>query len=593
MVINNNLMADNANRFLAINSNNQASSMEKLSSGLRINRAGDDAAGLAISEKMRNQINGLDQASRNAQDGISLIQTAEGALAESQQMLQRMRELSIQSMNDTYTDSDREKIDLEVQQLLQEIDGVADKTEFNEQKLLAGDKADSSSATTASADANDGLAVASMDGVARTAAAPVSTAGDTEFAAITAWFDDTRDAVVSAMNNVFSGMGDTYSGSFDDVKAALTEMRNNPDDYSDDYYTKSIEEQLAEYDSVNQTAIRSKYEDGIKDLQSEPLIESSIVDITALETAISNYGTAMANSSSGDSGNTGGTGGTDSSTDSTTGTTQTTQQKIEALITEQKDLISDKISELEDIKADTSKTTEEIALASNLLNAWTTLQNALNEMDSWTDLPDNYNSMTLEQKAQYYDDVKADSVAGRNYDPTNTTAVYALSYINANSPNDETVASFNSIAQTIEALEGAEFDQEIEGTRTFEFHVGANQNQKISVDITAMGVVALGLEEVNMSTKEAASASLASIDSAIEQISEQRAILGAVQNRLEHTIKNVDNTAENLQTAESNIRDTDMADEMVDLTKYNILSQASQSMLAQANQVPLQVLQLL
>ncbi len=105
--------------------------------------------------------------------------------------------------------------------------------------------------------------------------------------------------------------------------------------------------------------------------------------------------------------------------------------------------------------------------------------------------------------------------------------------------------------------------------------------------------MSLGLDEVNMSTKEGASASLALIDSAIESVSEQRAVLGAVQNRLEHTIKNVDNTAENLQTAESNIRDTDMADEMVTLTKYNILSQASQSMLAQANQVPQQVLQLL
>ncbi len=139
MVINNNLMALNANRNLGINSSGQAGSMEKLSSGLRINRAGDDAAGLAISEKMRNQIKGLAQASRNAQDGISLIQTAEGALGETHEMLQRMRELSIQSLNDTYTADDRAKIDLEVQQLLDEIDEIAIKTEFNEQKLLAGE----------------------------------------------------------------------------------------------------------------------------------------------------------------------------------------------------------------------------------------------------------------------------------------------------------------------------------------------------------------------------------------------------------------------------------------------------------------------
>ncbi len=131
-------MAYNANRNLGINSTQQASSMEKLSSGLRINRAGDDAAGLAISEKMRSQIRGLEQASRNAQDGISLIQTAEGALGETQEMLQRARELAVQALNDTYTESDREKLDLEVQQLLEEIDGIADKTEFNDLKLLSG-----------------------------------------------------------------------------------------------------------------------------------------------------------------------------------------------------------------------------------------------------------------------------------------------------------------------------------------------------------------------------------------------------------------------------------------------------------------------
>ncbi|OON92633.1 MAG: hypothetical protein ATN33_06945 [Epulopiscium sp. Nele67-Bin001] len=148
MVINNNLMASNANRFFGINSSGQAGSMEKLSSGMRINRAGDDAAGLAISEKMRNQIKGLGQASRNAQDGISLIQTAEGALGESHEMLQRMRELSIQALNDTYTASDREKIDLEMQELLDEIDGIAVKTEFNEQKLLAGEGGLEEAATT-------------------------------------------------------------------------------------------------------------------------------------------------------------------------------------------------------------------------------------------------------------------------------------------------------------------------------------------------------------------------------------------------------------------------------------------------------------
>jgi len=138
MRINNNIMALNAHRQLAINQSNSAKSMEKLSSGYRINRAGDDAAGLAISEKMRAQIRGLKQASRNAQDGISLIQTAEGALNESHAILQRMRELAVQSANDTNVDDDREALQKEVQALIDELDRIGNNTEFNTQKLLDG-----------------------------------------------------------------------------------------------------------------------------------------------------------------------------------------------------------------------------------------------------------------------------------------------------------------------------------------------------------------------------------------------------------------------------------------------------------------------
>jgi flagellin len=138
MIINNNMQAINAHRQLGINATGQSKSIEKLSSGLRINRAGDDAAGLSISEKMRAQIRGLNQASRNAQDGISLIQTAEGALNETHAILQRMRELAVQAANDTYVANDRSYIKAEIAQLAAEIDRIASTTEFNTQKLLDG-----------------------------------------------------------------------------------------------------------------------------------------------------------------------------------------------------------------------------------------------------------------------------------------------------------------------------------------------------------------------------------------------------------------------------------------------------------------------
>lgn len=138
MRINNNLMAMNAHRSLTVNTNNQTKSLEKLSSGLRINRAGDDAAGLSISEKMRSQIRGLTQASSNSQDGISMIQTAEGALQESQAIVQRMRELAVQAANDTNVAGDRAAIKAEVDELVKEIDRIASKTTFNEKTLLDG-----------------------------------------------------------------------------------------------------------------------------------------------------------------------------------------------------------------------------------------------------------------------------------------------------------------------------------------------------------------------------------------------------------------------------------------------------------------------
>lgn len=138
MIINHNMNALNAQRNMNINNTNAGKSMEKLSSGLRINRAGDDAAGLAISEKMRGQIRGLEQASRNASDGISMIQTAEGALNETTNILQRMRELAVQSSNDTNITSDRGQIQKEVAALKEEIDRIANNTEFNQQKLLNG-----------------------------------------------------------------------------------------------------------------------------------------------------------------------------------------------------------------------------------------------------------------------------------------------------------------------------------------------------------------------------------------------------------------------------------------------------------------------
>ncbi len=174
MRINNNLMAMNAYRQLGITNNAAAKAMEKLSSGYRINRAGDDAAGLAISEKMRGQIRGLNMASKNAQDGISLIQTAEGALQETHAILQRMRELAVQAANDTNIGVDRSEIQKEINELIDEIDRIARDTEFNQQKLLDGSFTERVFHIGANADQSIKLSINSMNSGAATGGTPAS-----------------------------------------------------------------------------------------------------------------------------------------------------------------------------------------------------------------------------------------------------------------------------------------------------------------------------------------------------------------------------------------------------------------------------------
>ncbi|SFE55043.1 flagellin N-terminal helical domain-containing protein [Alteribacillus iranensis] len=347
MIINNNIPALNTHRQMGINQNNMQSSMEKLSSGLRINRAGDDAAGLAISEKMRAQINGLDQASRNAQDGISLIQTAEGALDETHNILQRMRELSVQAANDTNVEVDRNELQKEVDQLAQEVSRIADTTQFNTQNLLDGD-------------------------------------------------------------------------------------------------------------------FEAKFQIGANSDQNISL------DISAMDADTLSIGTNL----------------TATTTDSTdiagvTGNHQVLQDDDDANVAVHVDGAYYAIS---DVEADNDSTPTELVVKEG-----------------------------------------------------------ATAYLEG-----------DALADDAETIKG-----------------------------------------IDVSSQSSADSAITTINDAIETVSAERSKLGSYQNRLEHTISNLDNASENLSAAESRIRDVDMAREMMEMTKSNILSQASQSMLAQANQQPQSVLQLL
>ena len=392
MIINHNMNALNAHRNMNVNNTAAGKSMEKLSSGLRINRAGDDAAGLAISEKMRGQIRGLTQASRNSADGISMIQTAEGALNETTNILQRMRELAVQASNDTNTTSDREEIQKEINALTEEVDRIANNTEFNTQKLLNGSKS--------------------------------GEAGDL-------------------------------------VREEVTAVQGQ--------FKINLDKVLVEGDSL---------------VVDGKVIKFGKDDVTA------------------------------------------------------QDKIKDKLEQVlkgYDIDVDTTK-----------------------------------KIITLNQQE------------GKDKDEFKV----ALNGVDF----DDKKASIVKDGVTARAEEFSEGKVSVQ--------VGANSKQSMSIEIGDMRAQALKITNdkgKGLSVKDAESANeaITAFDAALNAVSSQRANLGAVQNRLEYTISNLDNTAENLTSAESTLRDVDMAKEMMEYSKNNILNQAAQAMISQANQQPQNVLQLL
>ena len=407
MIINHNIAALNTYGRLSANNAATGKSLEKLSSGLRINRAGDDAAGLAISEKMRGQIRGLDQAVRNSQDGISLIQTAEGALNETHSILQRMRELAVQSASDTNTSQDRSNIQKEIDQLVKEIDRIATTTEFNTKKLLDGSMGTLVSAATANVLANSAVNTATVT--------------TTEIV----------DFLDKAGNTLGIVSGDSITVSY---------MKNGA------LVTNTVT-------GISGTAT-------ISNLVTADFA-FSISSAGALDVVAANAGTAGA-----------------------------------------------------------------------------------------------VYGMTITVK---------DSSGNVKSTPTNL---------------------LSSFQQTSAAK-----DARNDGQATI--LIGANTGQSLNVDIETMKAGSLGVSGLKVDTQGAANVAISVLDTAIQTVSAERSKLGANQNRLEHTINNLSTSSENLTAAESRVRDVDMAKEMMSFTKLNILNQAATAMLAQANQQPQGVLQLL
>ena len=467
MVVQHNMQAANANRMLGITSGAQAKSTEKLSSGYKINRAADDAAGLTISEKMRKQIRGLDKASSNAQDGVSSVQTAEGALTEVHSMLQRMNELAVQSANGTNSSDDRQAIQDEVDQLTTEIDRVAETTKFNEIYLLKGDNSNTKNVYMKGHDA--GLKGTLTDG------------------AKSATF--TMDALQAGDKYTIAGKEYTIGSATTEVTALIDKANT---DATADTANKTVDVNGKTYTITYNAA------------------GNTIADADGTAITLDNLKKAVTGGSKVTYGNTSLTAMTDADADGV-------DDDDSSIIT--KDVAETKIK-------------AELLTANNI--------------------------GTVDQAATVED---------------------------ANTANGKTSYTINKGYATVA------------DTLSFNLHVGADADMtnKITVDIDTMNSANLGIKGINVkdASRTEATYAIDAIADAVAKVSSQRSALGAVQNRLEHTIDNLDNISENTSSAESRIRDTDMAKEMVNYSKNNILAQAGQSMLAQANQSNQGVLSLL
>ena len=523
MVVQHNMQAMNANRMLNVTTGQQAKSTEKLSSGYKINRAADDAAGLTISEKMRKQIRGLDQASTNAQDGVSSVQTAEGALTEVHSMLQRMNELAVQASNGTNSEDDRQAIQDEISQLTTEIDRVAETTKFNEIYLLKGDKSGTTKTNTLAAH-DAGLAGKLSESVD----------GKTTF---------TADALKVGSSVKIAGTEYKIVGSAD--AADYTDLKG---------YTAADGDQIIRGDKTY------TYDTGATKWKDEAGKAVNGFAATAGDTLITKA-TGKTTTIMG--------GGANSYTASTM---TTVENAIKALDKGKKVSINGTeytvgTSTKDDGTAYTADDIAALVKEGDLLKVDTDFHFVLPAAAK------NENEISLNDAyAKMADELgKASSIGA-----------------------DKAATVKNNGDGTFEITQGT---VNVKKSLSFSLHVGADADatNKINVNIEAMSAAGLGIKGLSVKDDSGVAATYAidAIADAVAKVSSQRSALGAVQNRLEHTIDNLDNVVENTTSAESRIRDTDMAEEMVNYSKNNILAQAGQSMLAQANQSTQGVLSLL
>lgn len=585
MRINHNIMAINNYRQLTSNNNQVSKSLEKLSSGQSINRAGDNAAGLAISEKMRGQIRGLDQAGANARDAISLIQTAEGALSETHSIVQRIRELSVQAANDVNATADREAIQSEIDQLAKEVDRIGNTTEFNTKKLLN--------------QGNASVSVADQQNL---------------ISSLKKWWLDEAEQLVfdsygisaSGINMTVEFVNDSSSSYAAMVEAGYmpsADAHGNPNITGKAATDLNLKINLA-YAQPTDTMDGGTYYQYVDRVIAHEITHAVMASTMNMGDLSTWFIEGVA--------------------EFTHGGDDRLKSSIQTLGGANNDAgVAAVVSQItagryEDWGAGNSHDYSAAYLAVRYLDKATggdvdaILQYLATPANATKNLDDALaNEGTFANTVAWLNSFKSDV--------TNMATLFSETgvVLNFGSPETDTGSATGldtggGGAKTAESImpealgAGApEVVQPMSGfnitwpdladsaAQSFNIQIGTNTGQSMAVSTSDMRADALGIDNLKVDSHTSASAAISSCDSAISMVSAERSRLGAYQNRLEHTIKNLESASENLNASESRIRDVDMAREMMQFTKTNILSQAAQAMLSQANQQPQGVLQLL
>lgn len=585
MRINTNITALVANSHLQANDTMLGKTLERLSSGYKINRSADDSAGMAIASEMRTQIKGLDQANRNASDGVSLVQTAEGALNEVEAMLQRMRQLAVQGANGTNSDGERKAITEEIDALKEEIERIAKTTEFNKQPLLDGTQERRRYTDVAGTEISSlsdsvpaGYYAISVSAFATPATASLSFGAKAD--------NDTVDAKGVLVINDYKIMIDS-SDTIADVKSKIVSAANKLN------LTVSV--------GNNNTLNLTTYEYG-REAKINCICTS---DTLRNELGLTNWLPRTAEFTF--------NGKSDIEPIGVDGKVTINGVDVNIAAT---DLIGDvktKISEIAssaDVYRDSDSEKKNSMVLStksfgstatvDVLFDSTALRNAMGMKEQTRELEVRGKDMKANVLVAPTNAAAVTSTAARMTEFSNTAIITcngnkAVVRDNKGFEIEYMVDRKKMTEDDIKEVEngGKEILAEVKDLGMMTLHVGANEGQIIDVNIPKVSLETLGIDLMNTSTENGCGKALTQLDGAIDKISSIRASLGAYQNRLESTINNLSSTEENMTSAISRIEDTDMAKEMTEFTRLQVLSQASTAMVAQANERPQTVLQLL